>query len=58
MGGSARGFDRTVRVARTLADLAGSEAVEEDHVAEALGWRMAVLPAAEDSGRVRSAALA
>ena len=36
---SARGFVRTLRVARTIADLAGSGAVTRAHVAEALAFR-------------------
>lgn len=36
---SARGFHRTLRVARTLADLDGSETVARIHVAEALSYR-------------------
>ncbi|MGA2393266.1 MAG: YifB family Mg chelatase-like AAA ATPase [Candidatus Lustribacter sp.] len=36
---SARSFDRIVRVARTIADLAGSDALSRDHVAEALLYR-------------------
>src|SRR5262249_1557293 len=36
---SARGFHRTLRVARTLADLDGSEGVTRTHVAEALSYR-------------------
>jgi magnesium chelatase family protein len=38
-----RGHDRVLRVARTLADLAGAKRVGRDHVAEALGYR-AVAP--------------
>jgi magnesium chelatase family protein len=36
---SARGFHRTLRVARTLADLDGAEGVARVHVAEALSYR-------------------
>jgi len=36
---SGRGRARVARVARTIAALAGSEAVERDHVAEALAYR-------------------
>ena len=36
---SARGFHRTLRVARTLADLDGAEAIGRVHVAEALSYR-------------------
>jgi len=36
---SARGFHRTLRVARTLADLDGVEKVARLHVAEALSYR-------------------
>ena len=36
---SARGFHRTLRVARTLADLDGAESVGRMHIAEALSYR-------------------
>jgi magnesium chelatase family protein len=39
LGLSARGFHRALRVARTIADLAGSDRVEDEHVREALSLR-------------------
>ena len=36
---SARGYHRVLRVARTLADMAGEEAVRRIHIAEALSYR-------------------
>ncbi|HYU64320.1 MAG TPA: YifB family Mg chelatase-like AAA ATPase [Verrucomicrobiae bacterium] len=39
-GLTARGFHRAWRVARTAADLDGSEHIEEHHVLEALGFRL------------------
>ena len=36
---SARALDRIARVARTIADLAGHDAIEAAHVAEAIGYR-------------------
>lgn len=40
LGLTARAFDRVRRVARTLADLAGEARIREEHVAEAIGWRV------------------
>ncbi|GBQ31856.1 YifB family Mg chelatase-like AAA ATPase [Gluconacetobacter azotocaptans] len=37
---SARGFTRLLRVARTIADLAGQEEIAQPHVAEAAGYRL------------------
>jgi magnesium chelatase family protein len=43
MGLTARGWTRTLRLARTIADLDGSEAVRRVHVAEALTYRRTAL---------------
>ncbi|HEU5046222.1 MAG TPA: YifB family Mg chelatase-like AAA ATPase [Rickettsiales bacterium] len=40
---SMRGYTRTLRVARTIADLDGSEHIEKQHIAEAVSYRQAPL---------------
>lgn len=50
MGLTARGYHRVLRVARTLADLEGMEAVRRLHIAEALAYRETV------AGRLGAAA--
>ena len=40
---SARGYHRVMRVARTIADLDGSDVVSLPHVAEAIGYRVSYL---------------
>ncbi len=40
LGLSARAYDKIRRVARTIADLEGSENVQQQHVAEAVGYRV------------------
>jgi magnesium chelatase family protein len=40
LGLTGRGFDRAIKVARTVADLAGAEEIAAGHMAEALTYRM------------------
>ena len=44
IGLTGRGFDRALKVARTIADLGQCASTEEAHVAEALGYRAEVAP--------------
>lgn len=43
-GLSARGYHRVLRVARTIADLAGEADVKRPHVAEAVSYRLSLSP--------------
>ena len=44
---TARGWTRTLRLARTIADLEGAETVRRVHVAEALAYRRTTTPGEE-----------
>ena len=44
LGWSARSFHRVLKVARTVADLAGSDAISTPHLAEAIQMRRGMLP--------------
>jgi len=42
LGWSGRGLHRVQKLARTIADLAGSESIGSAHIAEAMQWRRAL----------------
>jgi magnesium chelatase family protein len=53
-GLTARGWTRTLRLARTIADLDGADGVLRRHVAEALMYRRSTVGAHEDFDRQAS----
>lgn len=40
LGLSARGYHKVLRLALTIADMAGADSIQEEHVAEAISFRV------------------
>jgi magnesium chelatase family protein len=50
LGAAGRGYHRALRVARTIADLAGEDRIADHHVREALGLRHLPLAPGDEPG--------
>ena len=39
LGLNARGYDKVLKIARTIADLSGTETISAEHISEAINYR-------------------